>query len=152
MLKRSVTVLAPAKLNLSLDVVGTLPNGYHDLDMVMQTIDLYEKITLRRSNDLSLTLPGSFVPVNDKNTAVKAALAFFDYTGLLAGVDMTIYKRVPVRAGMAGGRCGHRRGRAVCAAGRHLPRARRGRPDEGPAALPGLPVRGGDAQRRCLDA
>ena len=54
---RSVTVLAPAKLNLSLDVVGTLPNGYHDLDMVMQTIDLYEKITLRRSNDLSLTLP-----------------------------------------------------------------------------------------------
>ena len=43
MLKRSVTVLAPAKLNLSLDVVGTLPNGYHDLDMVMQTIDLYEK-------------------------------------------------------------------------------------------------------------
>ena len=81
---RSVTVLAPAKLNLSLDVVGTLPNGYHDLDMVMQTIDLYEKITLRRSNDLSLTLPGSFVPVNDKNTAVKAALAFFDYTGLLA--------------------------------------------------------------------
>mgnify|MGYP000169902117 CR=1 FL=1 len=74
---RSVTVLAPAKLNLSLDVVGTLPNGYHDLDMVMQTIDLYEKITLRRSNDLSLTLPGSFVPVNDKNTAVKAAMAFF---------------------------------------------------------------------------
>ena len=100
---RAVTVLAPAKLNLSLDVVGTLPNGYHDLDMVMQTIDLYEKITLRRGNDLSLTLPGSFVPVNDKNTAVKAALAFFDYTGLLAGVDMTIYKRVPVRAGMAGG-------------------------------------------------
>ena len=53
---RSVTVLAPAKLNLSLDVVGTLPNGYHDLDMVMQTIDLYEKITLRRSHDLTLNL------------------------------------------------------------------------------------------------
>ena len=103
MQKKSVTVLAPAKLNLSLDVVGTLPNGYHDLDMVMQTIDLYEKITLRRSMDLRLTLPGSFVPANDKNTAVKAALAFFHYTGLLAGVDMTIYKRVPVRAGMAGG-------------------------------------------------
>ena len=94
MQKRSVTVLAPAKLNLSLDVVGTLPNGYHDLDMVMQTIDLYEKITLRTSCDLR---------ANDKNTAVKAALAFFDYTGLLAGVDMNVYKRVPVRAGMAGG-------------------------------------------------
>lgn len=103
MQKRSVTVLAPAKLNLSLDVVGTLPNGYHDLDMVMQTIYLYEKIILKTSRDLRLSLPGSFVPANDKNTAVKAALAFFDYTGLLAGVDINVYKRVPVRAGMAGG-------------------------------------------------
>ena len=103
MQKRSVTVLAPAKLNLSLDVVGTLANGYHDLDMVMQTIDLYEKIILKTSRDLRLSLPGSFVPANDKNTAVKAALAFFDYTGLLAGVDINVYKRVPVRAGMAGG-------------------------------------------------
>ena len=103
MQKRSVTVLAPAKLNLSLDVVGTMPNGYHDLDMVMQTIDLYEKIILKTSRDLRLSLPGSFVPANDKNTAVKAALAFFDYTGLLAGVDINVYKRVPVRAGMAGG-------------------------------------------------
>ena len=101
--KKSVTVLAPAKLNLSLDVVGTLPNGYHDLDMVMQTIDLYERLELRRSPYLNLRMPGSFVPVNDKNTAVKAALAFFNYTGLLAGVDITIRKKVPVRAGMAGG-------------------------------------------------
>lgn len=101
--KKSVTVLAPAKLNLSLDVVGTLPNGYHDLDMVMQTIDLYERLELRRSQYLSLRMPGSFVPVNEKNTAVKAAIAFFNYTGLLAGVDITIHKKVPVRAGMAGG-------------------------------------------------
>ena len=100
---KSVTVLAPAKLNLSLDVVGTLPNGYHALDMVMQSIDLFEKLTLTRSEGLTLTLPGSFVPANDKNTAIKAALAFFQYTGLLAGVDITIYKNVPVRAGMAGG-------------------------------------------------
>ena len=101
--KQLVVVLAPAKLNLSLDVAGLLPNGYHDLDMVMQTIDLYERITLRRSADLTLRLPGSFVPPNDKNTAYKAAVAFFNYTGLLAGVDITIQKHVPVRAGMAGG-------------------------------------------------
>ena len=43
-------VLAPAKLNLALDVVGLLPNGYHDLDMVMQTIILYERLTLRRAD------------------------------------------------------------------------------------------------------
>ena len=101
--KQLVVVLAPAKLNLSLDVAGLLPNGYHDLDMVMQTIDLYERITLRRSADLTLSLLGSFVPPNDKNTAYKAAVAFFHYTGLLAGVDITIQKHVPVRAGMAGG-------------------------------------------------
>lgn len=103
MQRKPVTVLAPAKLNLALDVVGTLPNGYHDLDMVMQAITLYETLELRRSRYLNVRMPGSFVPVNEKNTAVKAALAFFHYTGLLAGVDITIRKRVPVRAGMAGG-------------------------------------------------
>ena len=100
---KTVTVLAPAKLNLSLDVVGTLPNGYHDLDMIMQAITLHETLVLRRSRYLTVRMPGSFVPVNEKNTAVKAALAFFHYTGLLAGVDITIRKQVPVRAGMAGG-------------------------------------------------
>ena len=103
MQKKTVTVLAPAKLNLSLDVVGTLPGGYHDLDMVMQAITLHETLVLRRSCYLNVRMPGSFVPVNEKNTAVKAALAFFHYTGLLAGVDITIHKQVPVRAGMAGG-------------------------------------------------
>ena len=98
-----VTVLAPAKLNLALDVVGLLPGGYHDLDMTMQAITLYERVVLRRSPCLNLRLPGSLVAPNNKNTAIKAALAFFDYTGLLAGVDITIYKSTPVRAGMAGG-------------------------------------------------
>ena len=98
-----VTVLAPAKLNLALDVVGTLPNGYHDLDMTMQAITLHERVVLCRSPYLNLRLPGSPVAPNNKNTAIKAALAFFDYTGLLAGVDITVYKSTPVRAGMAGG-------------------------------------------------
>lgn len=100
---KQVTVLAPAKLNLALDVVGLLPNGYHDLDMVMQTITLYERLTLRRAEEVQLCLPGSWVPINEKNTAVKAARAFFRYTGLAGGVDMEIEKHIPVRAGMAGG-------------------------------------------------
>ena len=74
---QSVTVLAPAKLNLSLDVVGLLPGGYHALDMVMQAVDLYEQVILRRSSQLTLRAPGSRVPLNEKNTAYKAALAFF---------------------------------------------------------------------------
>ena len=71
--------------------------------MTMQAITLYERVVLRRSPYLNLRLPGSLVAPNNKNTAIKAALAFFDYTGLLAGVDITIYKNTPVRAGMAGG-------------------------------------------------
>ena len=70
-----VTVLAPAKLNLALDVVGLLPSGYHDLDMTMQAITLYERVVLRRSPYLNLRLPGSLVAPNNKNTAIKAALA-----------------------------------------------------------------------------
>ncbi len=100
---KSVTVLAPAKLNLALDVVGLLENGYHDLDMTMQTIDIYEKITLKKSRGLRLSLPNSAVPVNDRNTAIKAAIAFFREVGLLSGVDICIEKNIPVRAGMAGG-------------------------------------------------
>ena len=69
--RNAVTVLAPAKLNLALDVVGLLPNGYHALDMTMQTITLYERVMLRRSAGLSLRLPGSLVQPNDKNTAIK---------------------------------------------------------------------------------
>ena len=102
-MRERVTVLAPAKLNLALDVVGILPGGYHALDMTMQAISLYERVVIRRSPYLDLTLPGSNVKPGPGNTAIKAALAFFHYTGLLAGADITIYKNVPVRAGMAGG-------------------------------------------------
>ena len=100
---KKVTVLAPAKLNLALDIVGLLPNGYHDLDMLMQTITLYEKITLTKAEEIGLALPGSFVAANEKNTAYKAARLFFDYTGLPGGASIEVQKRVPVRAGMAGG-------------------------------------------------
>ena len=99
----SVTVQAPAKLNLSLDVVGLLPGGYHSLDMIMQAVTLYERVELHRSAQLTLTLPGSTVSAGADNTALKAARAFFDYTRLEGGADILVYKSVPVRAGMAGG-------------------------------------------------
>ena len=100
---KQVTVLAPAKLNLALDIVGLFENGYHDLDMVMQAITLYERITLQKAPDIQLELPGSFVAANEKNTAYKAARMFLEYTGLKGGVKISVQKRVPVRAGMAGG-------------------------------------------------
>lgn len=98
-----VVVEAPAKLNLALDVTGVTDNGYHTVDMVMQAVGLYERVEVVRSMGYSLRLPGSPVPANDKNTATKAAAAFFGQTGLLAGADITIHKKIPTRAGLAGG-------------------------------------------------
>ena len=93
---RSVTVLAPAKLNLTLDVTGTRPDGYHTLDMIMQAVSLRERVTLRRSRGLSLSLPGSRVPANEHNTAYKAALAFFHGTGTCFSTVMAAPARRPV--------------------------------------------------------
>ncbi len=99
----SVKVKAPAKLNLTLDILGTNEKGYHLMDMIMQAVSLYEDITLEKSADIMIKMIDSNVPVNKDNTAYKAAVQFFQHTGLLAGVNITIKKTVPVRAGMAGG-------------------------------------------------
>lgn len=98
-----VVVEAPAKLNLALAVTGIADNGYHLVDMVMQAVTVWERVEVVRSMGYSLRLPRSPIPVNDKNTATKAAAAFFYHTGLLAGADITVHKAIPTRAGMAGG-------------------------------------------------
>ncbi len=100
---KKLTVLAPAKVNLALDVVGVRPNGYHELDMVMQALTLCERITLEQADALTLTLPGSDLPADDSNIALKAARRFFDYAKLNRGAAITVEKNTPVQAGMGGG-------------------------------------------------
>ncbi|MCF2556142.1 4-(cytidine 5'-diphospho)-2-C-methyl-D-erythritol kinase [Fournierella massiliensis] len=98
-----VTVLAPAKLNLSLDIVGLLPGGYHALDMVMQAVTLYEKIELEKSREITLELPGSPLKADEKNTAWQAARRFLEAAGIRGGARITVHKAIPAQAGMAGG-------------------------------------------------
>ena len=98
-----VTVSAPAKLNLALDIVGLLPDGYHGLDMVMQAVTLYERVMLEKSGRIILELPGSDLKADEKNTALRAALLFFDATGIPAGARIIVHKAIPAQAGMAGG-------------------------------------------------
>lgn len=98
-----LVVRAPAKVNLALAVTGTQDNGYHKVDMLMQAVSLFETVEIVKSSGYFLRLPQSPVPANEKNTATKAAAAFFMETGLLAGADITIHKTVPTRAGLAGG-------------------------------------------------
>ena len=98
-----VTLRAPAKLNLSLDITGVRPDGYHTMDMLMQAVSLYERVTVRRSGILRVTANGALLPLGEKNTVWKAAVAFLQEVGLLAGAEIHLQKRTPVRAGMGGG-------------------------------------------------
>lgn len=100
---KSVIVTAPAKLNLTLDITGIEPNGYHTMDMLMQAVNLTERVTLAKAQDICVTASGARLPIGANNTAYKAAVAFFRETGLLAGVHIHIEKKAPIRAGMAGG-------------------------------------------------
>ena len=100
------TVLARAKLNLTLDVLGKRPDGYHDLKMVMQSVTLSDTLTVETGTgeDLKVRTDLSFLPNNEKNLAASAALAFQAQTGRdLGGVAIAIEKHIPVCAGMGGG-------------------------------------------------
>lgn len=100
---KRLTVPAPAKLNLSLDIVGVREDGYHLLHMIMQTIDLCDQIVLERADEISLTCNLPELPCDERNLAVRAAHAFFERTGLPGGVRMTLDKNIPHGAGMGGG-------------------------------------------------
>ena len=73
---KEVNVIAPAKLNLSLDITGVDEKGYHLLDMIMQTVSVFERITLTKQDEISMTSNAKFIPTDDKNIAVKAAVKF----------------------------------------------------------------------------
>lgn len=100
---KTVEVIAPAKLNLSLDITGVDNKGYHLLDMIMQTVSVFERITLTKQDTITIKSNARYIPVDEKNTAVKAAVKFFEYTGVNGGVNIYIKKNVPIKAGMAGG-------------------------------------------------
>ena len=98
-----MNVKAHAKLNLTLDVLGKTPDGYHDLRMVMQTVEFGDDLTveLTRNGAFSLDPGQSYLPADGRNLALKAALLFLDGTGL--GADIAVTKRTPVCAGLGGG-------------------------------------------------
>ncbi len=98
------TAIAPAKINLTLDIVGTRPDGYHLLESIFQSVDMCDVVVARKRLRRQITLhaPDCNCPV-EKNTAYKAAKAFFAYTDLKKGVHLTLHKHIPQQAGMGGG-------------------------------------------------
>ncbi len=96
-----------AKINLHLDVLGRLEGGYHRVETVMQTVTLFDEVTLteKEGGDEGVTLSCDvpFVPTDENNLALRAILLYFEKIGRSMGVHIHIRKRIPMAAGMAGG-------------------------------------------------
>lgn len=102
----SVKVQAAAKINLLLDIVHKRTDGYHDLFMVMQSVSVYDTVTVTRGQEQGVTLTCSepSLPVDEHNIAYKAALAFFKLAKVKnTGIRIHIEKQIPFAAGLAGG-------------------------------------------------
>ncbi|MCI8649966.1 MAG: 4-(cytidine 5'-diphospho)-2-C-methyl-D-erythritol kinase [Anaerotruncus sp.] len=103
---KRVKIDAPAKINLSFAITGKRPDGYHLVDSVMQTVTLYDTITISRMSGkgifISCDRPG--IPCNEENVAHLAARYFFDAFGAPDGaLSIEIQKRIPEQAGLGGG-------------------------------------------------
>lgn len=101
-----ITVKALAKINIGLDVTGTRDDGYHLVRMIMQTIHLYDLVTVTKCKDedgITMTTNARHLPVNDDNLCIRAARLLAEEFGISSGVRIRLSKRIPVAAGMAGG-------------------------------------------------
>ena len=95
---------AYAKINLGLDVVGILENGYHEVKMVMQTVGIYDELSFERAESgIVVTTDSGELPTDENNLIYKAAKLMFDTYGIREGIRIHLQKNIPIAAGMAGG-------------------------------------------------
>lgn len=100
-----IELKALGKINLGLDVLGRRENGYHDVRMVMQTLYLYDQITITKKETPGIDLKTNlfYLPVDENNLAYRAAKLLMDEFDVKEGVSIYLDKHIPVAAGMAGG-------------------------------------------------
>lgn len=96
---------ARAKINIALDVLGKREDGYHELKMIMQTVNRCDNITVTKTDKpgISLTATPEWLPTDERNLMYKAAALMTERFDLKQGISMTLVKRIPVAAGLAGG-------------------------------------------------
>ena len=94
---------ARAKINWSLDILGIRSDGYHQMDMLMESVALADELTLLPAETLTLTAQGTAVPAGEDNLIVKAARALQTATDCHGGAQFVLTKRIPTGAGMGGG-------------------------------------------------
>lgn len=100
-----IQLKALGKINLGLDVLGKRENGYHDVRMIMQTVYLYDEVTLEKRQEPGITVSTNliYLPTDETNIAYRAAKILLDEFGERRGVAIHLKKHIPVAAGMAGG-------------------------------------------------
>ena len=100
-----IVKMAPAKINLGLDVVRKREDGYHEVKMVMQTLNLYDRLTFRDNNSGLVTISSNMTqaPATEDNIIYKACQLIKKEYGISSGIDVQLEKNIPVAAGMAGG-------------------------------------------------
>jgi len=105
MMMHEIELKARAKINLALDVLSRREDGYHNVRMVMQTVDLYDYITIRKTKSPGIKLKSDYkwLPEDERNIAYKAAKLMFDSYSIDEGILINIHKKIPVAAGLAGG-------------------------------------------------
>jgi 4-diphosphocytidyl-2-C-methyl-D-erythritol kinase len=97
-------VLAPAKINLSLKIVGRRADGFHEIETVIASISLYDKIDIEKQNRwIDLLCDDASLPTGDENLVVRAAKIFFETTNAKGGVSIKLQKQIPHGAGLGGG-------------------------------------------------
>jgi 4-diphosphocytidyl-2-C-methyl-D-erythritol kinase len=100
---RVVRLRAAGKVNLALEVLNKRADGYHEIATVMQAVDLSDRLTLDDADVMEVRTTSSGVPTDDRNLALRAALALREAAGVRRGVRIALDKRIPVAAGLGGG-------------------------------------------------
>ena len=98
-----ITVNAHAKINWSLNILALRDDGYHELDMLMQSIELSDELIFENARWLTLSVDGRRLPVGNRNLVIRAANALNEYVGQRRGARIQLKKRIPTRAGLGGG-------------------------------------------------
>lgn len=101
---KTIKLRAYGKINFALDVISKRSDGYHDVEMIMQSIGLYDLITIKETIcGIRLNSNCKSIPLDENNIAYKAAELIITHTGIDRGVDIYLHKNIPVAAGMGGG-------------------------------------------------
>lgn len=101
----SITLLCPAKINLTLEILGKRSDGYHLLRSIMQPIDLFDEMSLQteKGQGIELELEGIKSPQNTENLIYKLAELYLKKTSIAAKLKFKLSKRIPLQAGLGGG-------------------------------------------------